>query len=112
MDIVAGIIELISVWMIGNKVRIAFLLLNVANGFWIWAAVTHHMYGLLLICIPGIFINIRNYIKWGKDEKSTFSYREAQKARHAIRKSWCGIFLVEEEGQARPSGIPTCIPEV
>lgn len=70
MDIIAGIIELIAVWMIGNKIRFSFILFNVASGFWIYSAITHRMYGLLLVCIPAIFINIRNYIKWGKENET------------------------------------------
>ena len=65
MDIIAGLLELLANWLIGNKKRAAFIVFNIANCFWIWTAFEKHVYGLLLICLPAIVINIRNFIKWG-----------------------------------------------
>lgn len=66
MDIIAGLLELSANWMLGNKNRIAFILFNLANLFWIWVALEHKIYGLLIVVIPAILINIRNWIKWSK----------------------------------------------
>ena len=66
MDIIAGLLGLSANWMLGNKNRIAFILFNLANLFWIWVALEHKIYGLLIVVIPAILINIRNWIKWSK----------------------------------------------
>ena len=70
MDVLAGLLELLAIWMLGSKQKNAFLVYNVANIFWIWSATQHHMYGLYLVAVPAIFLNIRNYIKWRSNEKS------------------------------------------
>jgi nicotinamide riboside transporter PnuC len=67
MDLLAGLLELLSIWLVGNKNKIAFITYNIANCFWIWTAFDKKVYGLLLVVIPAIFINIRNYRKWSKE---------------------------------------------
>lgn len=68
MDIIAGILELVAIWIVGNRNKYAFILFVIANILWIITASSHHMYGLILVCVPAVFINIHNFIKWRKDE--------------------------------------------
>ena len=65
MDWVAGILELTGLWKIGSKDRRGFLF-NIACGLcWITYVFTaKSTYGLLVVVVPAIIINIRNFIKW------------------------------------------------
>lgn len=64
MDVIAGLIELYGLWMNGNKDPLSFIWFIIANLMWIIVAVHTHLYGLLLVSIPAIIINMRNYKKW------------------------------------------------
>ena len=67
MSWVAGLFELLGVWLIGNKNRYGFILNALGCILWIIIAIyVPQARGILLVAIPAIFINIRNYIKWGK----------------------------------------------
>jgi len=68
MDILAGFIELLSMWLVGNKKKVAFVTFSISNFIWIYVAIHSHIYGLLIVCIPAILINLRNYLKWSRDE--------------------------------------------
>ena len=68
MDWVAAAIELFGSWFVGNKKRYAFVLLFLCNICWIYVAVDHKIYGLLIVVIPALFINIRNFVKWGNND--------------------------------------------
>ena len=68
MDWIAGLLELIGSWLIGYKRKVGFIANIIANLLWIVAAIQFKMYGLILVVIPGITINLRNYILWTKDE--------------------------------------------
>ena len=70
MDWIAAILELFGNWTIGNKKRYAFLLFLACNFAWIYVAITRHVYGLLIVVVPAIFINVRNFSKWGKSGAS------------------------------------------
>ena len=65
MDFIIAIFELLGSWTVGNKKKIGFILLIVSNIGWIVYVLTMGTtYGLLLVTIPALFVNIRNYIKW------------------------------------------------
>ena len=65
MDWIAGILELIALYIVGSKNRFGFLLNLVVATCWIsHVYLIRESYGLLVVVIPAIFINIRNYIKW------------------------------------------------
>ena len=71
LDIVAGILELIGLILIGNKLKSAFILLLICNCIWIsYVFVTGSTYGLLFICIPMLGVNGRNFLLWKKDDES------------------------------------------
>ena len=70
MDFMAAILELTAAFMIGNKNKFGFILFFITGICWItYVITTKSTYGLLLVVIPALGINIRNYIKWSKEEK-------------------------------------------
>jgi len=64
MDWLAGILELSGDWTVGNKKRLGFLIKILCNITWIYVAITTKVYGLLIVVVPAIFVNLRNYVKW------------------------------------------------
>ena len=66
MDIIAGCLELCGNWLIGNKNKWGFVLNFVGCVLWICVAIHFKIYGLLIVVIPALFINVRNFIKWIK----------------------------------------------
>lgn len=68
LDFIAGTIEMGGAWIVGNKKRWGFLLLALCDALWIVFVLSQQVaYGLLLVVVPMLFINIRNYLKWGKN---------------------------------------------
>ena len=68
MEWIAGIIELTALWIIGSKNKYAFLLFIIGNIMWSYIAIKIKLYGLLLVTVPAMGLNIRNYIKWQGNE--------------------------------------------
>lgn len=70
MDIIAGLFELFGLWIIGNKSRIGFMFNLIGCCFWIYVAIDKHIYGLLIVVLPALFINGRNYMRWKHDKEA------------------------------------------
>ena len=70
MSWIAGIIELFGTWIVGNKSKWGFLFNIAASIAWITFALTNIKVngGLLIICVPAVFINIRNFFKWTRED--------------------------------------------
>jgi hypothetical protein len=68
MDFLAGGLELLGSWLLGNRSRLGFVCLFLACGGWIYVAFDRRVYGLLVVVLPALVINVRNYIKWGRGE--------------------------------------------
>jgi nicotinamide riboside transporter PnuC len=68
---VAGAIELLAKWLCGNKNRWGWIFHLISGILWLIVAFTNLKVagGLLIIVIPSIYINLRNYLKWSRDEK-------------------------------------------
>ena len=67
LDYIAGAVELLAIWVIGNKNKYGFVLGMICNILWVvYVLTTHKTYGLLSVVIPAFIINIRNFIKWNK----------------------------------------------
>ena len=64
MDIVAGLLELIALFQLGEYERAGFLFNVAACGIWVYVSLNKKIYGLLLVAVPAIILNIVNYIKW------------------------------------------------
>lgn len=69
MDFIAGLIELIAKWIVGNRNKWGFIVHLIGGMLWTYIAITTPMYGLLVITIPATFVNIRNFLKWHKGER-------------------------------------------
>ncbi len=68
MDYIAGILEVIAMYMVGNKNKYGFLVAFTGGVLWVTYVLTNGVaYGLLFVTIPAIFINIRNFVKWGNN---------------------------------------------
>lgn len=68
----ASAAELLGLWMIGGKKKFGFLVSVIGNLIWIAVALLGlPATGLLLVVIPAMFINVRNFIRWEKQEKKT-----------------------------------------
>ncbi len=70
MDFIAGALELAGKYVTGKKNKYGWLLSTAAGLFWIIYVLTQgHSYGLLVVTIPALFINIYNYRKWSKYDR-------------------------------------------
>jgi len=68
MDYIAGFLELMASYLLGEKKKIGFLLNVVGAMLWIAIAIDYEIYGLLLVVVPAVVINFSNYFKWGKHD--------------------------------------------
>jgi len=76
MDWLAAAFELIGAWMVGNKNKNGFILIFFGCLTWVFVALTRPgVSGLLLVVLPALWINIRNYIKW-KGEDNVLAVEE------------------------------------
>ena len=69
MDWIAGILELMGIWIVGNKKWVGFLFNMAAGAAWIYVSIDRGIYGLLLVVIPALFINMRNMRKWFGEQR-------------------------------------------
>lgn len=70
MDWIAGFFELLSGWIVGNKNKWGFILAIGCNLCWIlYVFINRQTYGLLLVVIPAVCINTRNFMRWHKEGK-------------------------------------------
>jgi len=69
MDWLAGIFELVGLIFVGKKNPIGFLLNIGGNILWLIIAIYIELYGLLLVVIPAIGINVYNWYKWTYENK-------------------------------------------
>lgn len=69
MSWLAGAFELVSIYMIGNRNRYGFITGIACNVLWIIVAITNLEIagGLLVVVVPALGLNVRNFIKWGKN---------------------------------------------
>ncbi len=65
MDWIAAILELAGAWVVGNKKCLGFLLNILCCLFWVLYVMENKTaYGVLLVTIPALGINARNFLKW------------------------------------------------
>lgn len=64
MDIFAGTLELAGLWLIGNRNRLGFVLNTLGCALWVVVALRTGVYGLLLVVVPGMAVNLRNWRRW------------------------------------------------
>ena len=69
MDFVAAILELTAAFMVGNKNKYGFVLFFITGLCWItYVLAVKHTYGLLLVVVPALGINVRNFLKWRRED--------------------------------------------
>jgi len=66
MQYIAAIFELTAKWMVGDKNRWGHVVHLISGVLWTYVALTMPLYGMLIITVPAIVINIRNFIKWSR----------------------------------------------
>ena len=88
LDWIAGILELIGLWKVGDKNWKGFIF-NICCGIcWIlYVFISGNTYGLLVVVIPAILINIRNLIKWKKGDLNHLDQLDQLKKEVAILKN-------------------------
>ena len=64
MDYLAGILELFGSYLLGEKNQLGFIFNVICCGIWVYVAIKKKVYGLLIVVVPNLFINIINYVKW------------------------------------------------
>ena len=70
MDFIAGFLELTGLWVVGNRNRFGFILNLLCGCTWIaYVIINKTTYGLLIVVVPALVINTRNFIKWTKESK-------------------------------------------
>ena len=68
----AGIFTLLGVYVVGRKNKYGFILAIISNLLWIaYVLICGHTYGIMLECLPLLFVNTWNFIKWRRDERKT-----------------------------------------
>ncbi len=68
IDFIAGGFDLVGLYTVGNKNRWGFILHLVGNAAWVYVALSTRLYGLLLVVLPAMAVNIRNFRRWQKSD--------------------------------------------
>lgn len=65
----ASAVELLGMWLVGSKMKSGFLLNVMGSLIWIGVVLLElPTTGLLLVVIPALIINIRNFLRWKAQE--------------------------------------------
>ena len=68
MDWIAGALELLGNYIIGNKSRWGFVINALCCACWVsYVLYVKSAYGLLLVVVPSFIINVRNFVKWTRE---------------------------------------------
>ena len=70
LSFIAGLLELIAAYILGNKNKLGWLLDIVVDVIWIYLGFLYkEIIGIWVVCIPGLVISVRNYILWSFEEQ-------------------------------------------
>ncbi len=78
---VAGAFELLGLFMLSHKKVAGFLVSMLGCSLWVVVAFLTGVYGLLFVCIPGVYFNIQNFKRWGVHKRAATKAMEANKLR-------------------------------
>jgi len=68
ISILAGILTLISIYLLGEKDIRGFIVSIICNILWILSIILGAGgYGLIIVCPVAIILNIKGYIQWRKN---------------------------------------------
>ena len=69
-SILAGILELLGLYLLGKKISWGFMVNLIGGLLWItFALMSSSAFGLLIVCPVAIILNIKGYLHWRKDEQ-------------------------------------------
>jgi len=68
IDYIAGALELLGLWKVGNKNKWGFIISIFAKLLWIAVAFTTKVYGILVIAVPSLIVCLRGFYKWNKED--------------------------------------------
>jgi len=71
VDWIAGACELLGGWLVGSKKKAGFISNFLGCSIWIYVALKSGVYGLLLVVVPALFVNARNYLRWRKEDRES-----------------------------------------
>lgn len=72
LDWIAAAFELVGLYLVGNRNKVGFIFNLLCGVCWIsYCCISKETYGILLVIIPALGINVRNYLRWRKYEKQT-----------------------------------------
>ena len=67
---IASALELCGMWLVGNKNKWGFVIFMVGAVMWTAIGIfSWPVTGILLVVVPAFFINLRNFLRWKKQEK-------------------------------------------
>ena len=70
LSFIAGFLELIAAYILGNKNKLGWLLDIVVDFIWIYLGFLYkEIIGIWVVCVPGLVISVRNYILWSVEEQ-------------------------------------------
>ena len=70
LSFIAGLLELIAAYILGNKNKLGWLLDIVVDVIWIYLGFLYkEIIGIWVVCVPGLVISVRNYILWSVEEQ-------------------------------------------
>ena len=70
LSFIAGLLELIAAYILGNKNKLGWLLDIVVDFIWIYLGFLYkEIIGIWVVCVPGLVISVRNYILWSVEEQ-------------------------------------------
>ena len=75
LSFIAGFLELIAAYILGNKNKLGWLLDIVVDFIWIYLGFLYkEIIGIWVVCVPGLVISVRNYILWSVEEQQVDKY--------------------------------------
>lgn len=70
IGILAGIFELVAIYLVGIKKKSGFILGILGNILWIYFVfATKGSFGLLIVSPAAFALNIKGFLRWRRDEK-------------------------------------------
>lgn len=75
MDWLAGLLELSGLWLVGRKLRWGFIANAIGCAIWISVSIRFHVWGLLVIAVPAFWLNLWNWLQWGRSTDSRTRHR-------------------------------------
>ena len=72
LDWLAMALSLLSVYLLGNKNRVGFLVFSASNSAWIFLGLTWMTsLGIAVGNTIFLFMNIRGFVNWGRQDRPT-----------------------------------------